>query len=442
LSAHLTKPIIDPLVTFIGKPRFITANKRLQTVYDSFNVPYFDSHRIAIRDGDCAIWPQWKKDHVEFLIVPPETIHDIQVDPDTKEILKYILKERIVHSYKENAYVHSTITIEITPKTVTKTIQSDEPIFSKVVTSKNPFNFIPLVLFTNDKEPFELRGHSELENIEPLLKFYHDMTLDAGKTQQRDGRPKTKVTTASPQTWIDNNFGTGTFERVKAGGATVSMQDRDLFINKIGENVEYIESNKATGDYSKLSEIAFMNLVEGAQTPEIIFGANLGTNLAAAIEQRPIWRQKVTRYQSNYNDSWVDLFKKAFAIQGFATFTNLDREFELEWPDPDFASTKEKADSLNVMANALVKLKEYFVMSDEEIHDTLKHNKLVVVKDDFSKHDSEVTSTVDKTSKRRKKIEPAKENADSSGLNNDPTAVEDEEEPEEDTEVEDGKTNG
>jgi len=445
LAGQLTKPIIDNLVAFTGIPRFITENKKLKAVYDEFEVPYRNVHRMAVRDADCYVWPQWQDDNVEFVVIPPEVVTETWIDPITKKVIGYLLKERVVYSTPKDKNAIADIQIAVTAETITKSIIIEgNPTSSNIF--PNPFKVLPIIHFSNDKEPFELKGHSELENIEPILKFYHDMTLDAGITQKRDGRPKTKVTTSMPGVWIDNNFGSGTWDLIKAGQAKLSMQDRDLFINKENENVEYIESNKATGDYAKLSEIAFINLIEGSQTPEIIFGANLGTNLAAAVEQRPIWKHRVERNQNQFKKNWDTVLKLAFKIYGFATFSNLNREFELEWPDPDFASTKEKADSLNIMSNALFKLKQGFMMGDEEIFNTLKKYKLLVLEDKFEKHDKQITDSVDVTAERTKKVTPVKETIANTGANDDDAeddpAADGKDDPGKDTEVDNGKENG
>lgn len=445
LAGQLTKPMIDNLVAFTGTPRFVTENKKLKKVYDEFNVPFRDITRMANRDANCYVWPQWQEDNVEFIIIPPEAVRETWIDPVTKKVIGYLLKERVVYNTKDKKDRIADIEVSVTADSVIKNIVIDGKKVSNQ-TYTNPFKVLPIIHFANDKEPFETGGHSELENIEPILKFYHDMTLDAGVTQKRDGRPKTKISTDQPATWIDNNFGSGAWDAMKAGQAKLSMQDRDLFVNKVDEDVEYIESNKATGDYSKLSEIAFINLIEGSQTPEIIFGANLGTNLAAAIEQRPIWRLRVRRNQDQFKKNWDDVIKLAFKIYGFATFTNLERDFELEWPDPDFASTKEKADSLNIISNALFKLKQGFMLSDEEIFNTLKKYKLLVLLDNYKKHDAQVSETVDVTAERTEKVEPDKETEDNTGANDDDAGADPDkdgkDDPEKGTEVEDGKTNG
>jgi len=445
LAGQLTKPMIDNLVAFTGVPRFVTENKKLQQVYKEFTVPFRDVHRMAARDANVYVWPQWQENNIEFVVIPPEVVKTCWIDPLTKKVVGYVLKERVVHNTKKKNGVITDIEITVTAASVTKKITTDG---QKVTTNilDNPFKTIPLIHFANDKEPFELGGHSELENIEPILKFYHDMTLDAGITQKRDGRPKTKITTDQPATWVDNNFGTGAWAAMKAGQASLSMQNRDLFVNRVNEDVEYIESNKATGDYSELSKKAFMNLIEGSETPEIIFGANLGTNLAAAVEQRPIWKLRVERNQNQFKKNWDEVLKLAFKIYGFATFTNLEREFEFEWPDPDFASTKEKADSLNVLSNALWKLKQGFIVSDEEIFNTLKNYKLLVLEDNYKKHDNQVSETVDVTAERTEKIEPAKDTAANTGANDDDADADPDadgkNDPEKDVEVDDGKENG
>jgi len=445
LAGQLAKPIIDNLVSFIGKPEFMYTSEAQKKVFDKFVVPYKNIHRMSTRDGDDAIWVQWQNDHIEFVVIPPEVIKEVWIDPVLKTITGYKLKESTSYSKKEETSARSTTEIEVTATYFKRTSQIDGN--QEEATVVNPFGVIPIVMLPNDLETFEIRGHSEYENIEPMLKFYHDMTYEAGVSQKRDGHPKSKVKTGSIGNWVDNNFGAGTWAQVKEGNASISLQDRDLFVLEGDEDIQYIESNKATGDYTKLSETAFTNIVEGSGTPEIIFGANLGTNLAAAIEQRPIWRKRVTDKQEQFSPMWQKVFELAFMVYNYATFSNIGSKFTLEWPDPDFASTKEKADSLNIYANALVKLKENYLVGDEEAHTTLKKLNLLNLEHDFEKHELDIEKTVAKTAKRRLIAPPQGKTQASAGVGGEEDTGEGdnadaEDGGKEDAKVDGGKTNG
>ena len=78
-----------------------------------------------------------------------------------------------------------------------------------------------------------------------------------------------------------------------------------------------------------------------------------------------------------------------------------DKFFQLvDIPDYRFSSDKEKADTFNVMANALIKLKASYLMSDKEIHETMKKFEIVDIEQDYDKHYEEIEKTAEDIAKR------------------------------------------
>ena len=405
LAAHLAKPIIDANVNFIGKPKVRAGNKTTERVLNEMkrHAPFTQTHRIATRDGMCLVWPQWslEKDRVEFVVVPPESIHATIVEPVQKEVIGYVFKEMVSYypderHAREQSMVRAEITVTVTKKYQEIEVKDDLK-GRRTSSNANPFGFLPLVPFVHDEEPWENTGHSDLQNIEPMLRFYHEMTNEAGASQKRDGHPKAKVKTSNVKTWLENNFGTGTYESVLEGRAKISMQDRDLFLCKSDaeheEDVQYIELNKTTGDYGVLSETTFTNIVEGSQTPEIIFGANLGTSLASVQEQRPVWIKKIQHLQEKFSLKWEEVFKVALQIQSFVDMRSYTGDIQLVWPVPDFATYKEKADTLNVVTNAFVKMKNARLMSDKEIHASMLELDNIFLYHNYNEHRREVAKT-------------------------------------------------
>lgn len=409
-GGQLTKPVIDANVSFIGIPKIRTDDEDASEQIDIFlrDVPFTNIHRISEREGTCFVWPQWTDaGKVKFVIIPTENVRKTYVDPITKEIIGYKIVEKF--SYDEpdgDSPFHVELTLKVYKDKIIRIIEGDNSKINGKKVIRNPFGFIPIIGFKNDNEPWETTGHSEISNIEPQIKLYHDITLEAMQAQKRDGHPKAKIKTPNPKQWVDTNFGTGTFDRLAAGDGYISLKDRDLFICKSGnlgeesEDIGYIEANKATGDYGVISEKTFTNIVEGSQTPEIVFGANMGTSLASVREQRPVYIKKIEKKQRQYEVYWRELFNMVFSIVGFATFTEYKTELEFIWPIPDFSSDKEKADTFNVMANALSKLKASYLMSDKEIHKTMKKFEIVDIEQDYDKHYEEIEKTAEDIAKR------------------------------------------
>ena len=206
------------------------------------------------------------------------------------------------------------------------------------------------------------------------------------------------ATTAKPQQWIDNNFGKGTYADILAGKKSVSMQDRDLFVNGEGDDVAYLYLNKTTGDYGPLAETTFTNIVEGSETPEINFGANLGTSLASVKEYRPVWIKKIEAKQYERELPWLEVFEIIIMIHNFVNIANIANDISIIWPKPNFASVKEQAEILVAFAGAIDKLKMRGIVTNEEVYDTLKALDLFELMETFKAHQKVVENEQEKES--------------------------------------------
>lgn len=421
LSAHLLKPIIDSSVSFIGKPIIASANKRVKTALEACleNIDTRSVIRIAEREGTCFVWLQYNNSingNIEFVVPRPEAVQHIAIDPITKNILGYIIEDTFSHYAVNGDEYQTTVKVTLTAKNIdTEYMSSDPSVNYKHDVVPNVLGFIPVVRFTNDAEPWELRGHSEIGNIEPTLKLYNDLMVDAVNAQSHN-TPKIKVKTKDVKKFIENNFGVGAYERLK-GGEGIDMNARDVYflehegIIEDGDDVDFISPKTATGDSKQLIETAFMNTIEGAQTPEFIFGASMGASLSSVQEQRPAFMRKVSRKQEQYGASWKQLFDMCLDILGYASYAKYDKSaYKVEWSTPDFATDKEKSDTANAFMTALVKARGNGILSDSEIHATLLKVGNMELEREFAKHIVEL----DKTQERK-----VKEAEDSNAAKND-----------------------
>ena len=387
LAAQLVKPIINNNVNFIGIPE-LTGNAKAIKVINEVKIDYRKVHKALEIDGSIFIWPQWNnvKKLIELIFIPVDNIKEIFVDPVSKEITGYRLTEYVTYSNEKESSNKVQIDYVITKKKVVLNIVGT---FNETKVFINPFDMIPIVHFSNDKDIYELYGHSEIENFEPQLKFYHELTYAAGAAQARDGHPKLKINTNNPATWINNNFGAGTYDEIKAGQRSISMENRDLFINGSaeGEDTNYLYLNKTTGDYTSLSENAFTNIVEGSETPEINFGANIGTSLASVKEYRPVWIKKIEAKQYERTAPWKEVYDIIIMISNFVNLRSAkSADLELVWPKPDFTSVAEKAETVKGFADALDKLVLIGALTDEEVFDTLNKLDIFELMEEYKKH--------------------------------------------------------
>lgn len=396
LAAQLTKPIINNNVNFIGKPT-LYGNKKALKVLEEVKINYRAAHKALEIEGDVFVWPQWnvKKGKIELVYIPVDVVKETFIDPISKEVMGYRLEETVFYTTPEKVDNEVKITHVITAAYV---IRSTVGAINEVKRFANPLGFLPIVHFHNDRDLQEAFGHSELENVEPQLKFYHELTYEAGAAQSRDGHPKMKVSTTNPKQWVENNYGKGSFDALLAGQITLSMEDKDLFINNEGDDVNYLYLNKTTGDYLPLAGTTFTNIVEGSETPEINFGANIGTSLASVKEFRPVWIKKIEAKQEEREEPWLEVYDIIIKLHNFVKLTNVKNDITVEWPRPNFASIKEQSEIVQAFATAIDKLKARNLITNEEVYKTLVKLDIFEMFKSYKEHEEVVNNEQDETS--------------------------------------------
>jgi hypothetical protein len=415
LAGQLVRPIINNNVNFIGIPTLFGNKKNIKVIEDA-NIDYRSVHKSAEIDGSIFVWPQWKDDKIELVKVPVDIIDRIFISPITKSITGYRLKEQVQYSTEKADNQSVVITCIITKDYIRTTFTGS---VNKIVNAKNILGELPLVHFSNDKDDLELYGHSEIEPIEPQLKFYHNLTFEAGSAQSRDGHPKLKVTTKKPQQWVDNNFGSGAYESLVKNGGSISMGDRDLFINGDGDDVSYLYLNKTTGDYGQLSETTFSNIVEGSETPEINFGANIGTSLASVKEYRPVWIKKIEAKQYERTEPWLKVYKLILALHNFVNLKSLKSDIVIVWPTPNFASVKEQSEIVKGFSSAVDSLKAAGVVTEEEVYNTMKELDIFELSPTYIQHKKVIDEEVKIREQKAKAIADAAKAASDKGTEED-----------------------
>ncbi|GAW29588.1 phage portal protein, partial [Carboxydocella sp. ULO1] len=184
LGAGFAKPIVNTLAGFMGVPRFYSKDKEAQQVLDDHVNRWVSRmqrvHQLTLRDSDCFVmlanlalddplYPD-EKTRIDVIIIPPEQVADIEIDPLTKKPIAYTIQGR---NKWDNGQREYTVTQRITADKVTVLVEGDAPPGLVSEERPNPWGFIPIVHFKNEPEETELFGTSELEAVEPYLKAYH-----------------------------------------------------------------------------------------------------------------------------------------------------------------------------------------------------------------------------------------------------------------------------
>ena len=239
LSAGMIRPIINADVSFIGEPTFLSNDDRTSEALKEINKQYkgyFQAiHKIALREGDVYVWPQWSDEDktIKWKCIPVDKLQEIIYDPITDNIIQYNFKWNI--DYKDTQLVNKQMTVNVIIDKDTISYQYTGSYPSKYTNEvvKNVLGVIPVVQFSNEKELFDTKGHSEITAIEPYLKAYHDVMLMALQSQKNNSAPKLKIKTSNFSSFIDANFGAGTFSRIQNGdqkeGVNVKNLDLCLF---------------------------------------------------------------------------------------------------------------------------------------------------------------------------------------------------------------------
>jgi len=396
LSGGLVRPIINADVSFIGSPSFTCEDETLQEAMDSIlknnsNVPT-QVHRLSLREGDFFIWAMWDEivNEVAWYGLPVDKLDEEVRHPITDEVIQYVFSwgityKDIVHKDKR-ANIKVVIDKELISFKYTKDLKSENK------TVRNVLGFIPIVQFSNDRESFEYRGHSEITAIEPYLRAYHDVLLSTLQSHKNNATPRLKLKVHDMASFLDNNFGSGTYKKVKNGEhIDLSIENLDLLAIQEGDDASYLTFSSDNGSIALL-QLLFYLIVETSEVIEVVFGAHLDSSRASTDNQLPVYSKKIERKQEQFSKSWEKLMEISLKIRGFASMQVYDNAMQIKWASPDFESAKEKIDKLLSFANACRELLNNGVISYRELHEKSK-KYIDAIHPDYDEHMKDVKET-------------------------------------------------
>jgi len=252
LGAAFARPVINTTLGFMGVPVFSTEDDAAQEVLDEFharNVARMQrTLRDALRDGDCfvrlsreevmdrALYPELPE-RIEYSIIPPAQLADIQTDHAGRP-QEYVFKSQ--HRWGDRKNRRYTITERLSRERIVIEADGEVPPDFEPVDQANPWGFIPVVHFRNEAEEDELFGRSDLEPIEPFMRAYHDVLLQAMQGHKLHSTPRLKLKLADVGAFIRNNFGKEP-EDIISSGETVNLEGHELLFFQDEEDAEFIE---------------------------------------------------------------------------------------------------------------------------------------------------------------------------------------------------------
>lgn len=383
LGAWCAKPVINTCVGFMGVPRFKAVDPDAQEVLDAFHSAYASlqqqTHRDALRDGDCWVWLTREEDEesrilypeaggtrIVYNIIPPEKITNIKRHPTTGKPIEYTLVS--THEWLDESGSKKTCKIiEIINKdTRTIKIDGDSPADLESGEFNNHWGFLPIEQFSNEKDVSSANGRSDLEPIEPFMKAYHDVMLHAIKGSKNHSTPRLKLFLKDVGAFLRNNFGvTDPVEFAKKGG-TINLEGKELLMFAPDEDGQYIEVKSATGDAQILLKLLFYCIVDVSETPEFAFGTHTPSSQASVKEQMPVLIRRVARKREHFSGSWERLARMVLAMHSISTgkkFTT--HEVELIWDEIDPRDDQDIATALFHYVQALAMATNHYLISQE-----------------------------------------------------------------------------
>jgi len=366
LGSGFSKPIINTLAGLMGVPRFHCEDEEAQAVLKKHAARWVSrmqrTHQLCLRDGDCFVMlanlaiedPLHPEDdtRIEYVIIPPEQIADIEVDPLTRRPVAYTIQARNKWDSGQREY---EVTQRIAADRVTVKVEGDAPPGLISEERPNPWGFIPIVHFKNEPEETELFGASELEAVEPYLKAYHDVMLHAIQGSKMHSIPRLKLKLVDVERFIINNFGQQVLDQIKRGEqVSVNLQGHELLIFTDEEDASFIEARSTIGDAEALLKLLFYCIVDVSEVPEFAFGVHTPSSHASVKEQMPLLIRRVARKREMVTECWQTLARMLLVMYSKITGKRFESyEVEITWDAVIERDEKEYADTINTLVNAL-----------------------------------------------------------------------------------------
>lgn len=391
LGAGFAKPVINTTVGFMGVPTFKSEDEDAQAVLDDFfgaNVSRMqETHRNALRDGDCYVWitreetedadlyPE-AKERLVYNIILPEMVEKIVREPVTGKAREYILLS--THTWLDEAGNKKEATIrQFIGRKQRKVVlvRGDMPPEDVIQLGEQsfPWNFIPIVHFKNEGDTGAEFGKSDLEPIEPFLKAYHDVMLAAIQGSKMHSTPRLKLRLKNVAAFLQNNFGVTDPKTFAAQGGTIKLDGKELLIFQDDEDAEFIEVKSAIGSAEALLKFLFYCIVDTSETPEFAFGVHTPSSLSSVQEQMPILVRRIARKREHFTESWQLLARIVLAMTAqaegrkFATYATT-----LDWDEIDPRDEQEVAATIDKVVNALVQAVQNALLSQDAAVEFLK----------------------------------------------------------------------
>jgi hypothetical protein len=384
LGAGFAKPVINTTVGFCGIPDVIADDDAAQDDLDSYIIKWSGllliAQRNCLRDGDSYIrFMKLKNDLVLFkgeettlqaFLISPEYV-TIIADVITGEAEKYIIKTPVDYTDENNNHFNFTVIETITKdQRMVSYSGTNVPATLTTLQEANAWGFIPIIHFKNSAEPNEMYGRSELEVIEPFMKAYHDVFIQAMQSNKLHSNPKVRLKLSDVDGFLNHNF---TKEQVAESKRTGKLDfNKDIYLLNVNEDMGFVEVQSAIGSAEVLLKFLFYCIVDASQVPEFAFGTAVQSSKASVSEQLIPLEKKIAIKRLELQPLYQRLIRMILAMLSIAnakTFTTYGCSFQ--WQDVSPADEVATSTILFNTVQALTMAVEGQIVSQEAATDFL-----------------------------------------------------------------------
>lgn len=390
LGAGFARPAINVPVGFMGVPTLVADTKGgeeqewLDRSMEAWKGQVSKAHKMALRDGEVLIrlqpmnrssaysklFTEEDKD-LTLALIPTEAFEILSKDEDIDAVEAVKIKHVFMEPDDSGNMSEVVLFEMITAKEITLTYE-DGRMAPRVMA--NPLGFVAAVHLQNEDESGELHASSELEPVEPYMKFYNDVMLHAGSASQLHSTAKLVLRARDVTRFLNNNFSESEIleGRLRFKNKDVlffESGDPDLMASggsMYSEGADIIQARAPLGDTTTLLEFIFLNIVDVTEVPEWAFGGALNASKASADVQGSPLVHKVKRKRSMVENVWALLGRMML----MAVLNTRDR-VTVEWDELAMRDLKTEGEAFRNFAEALIALNDGQMVSKHTVNNVL-----------------------------------------------------------------------
>jgi hypothetical protein len=386
LGAGFARPAINIPVGFMGVPRFKAASpdaqRRLDELAPTWSGDILRAHRALLRDGEILLRLRPGGRSPAYAALYSGNLPTVEVGYNTAGTFDLEFLEEDAGALKGVKVTHLTLVREgdrMVEKKIYEQIYPDRVViewennYRPKRTAFNGLGFVPAIALRNDNEDHELHGKSELEPLEPYMRFYNDVMLHAGSASQLHSTAKLVIRAKNVSNFIKNNF-----TDAEIAEKTLKFKGKDVLFFETGlpdptqtgsvpqEGADIVQAQVPLGDTNTLLEYIFLNIVDVSEVPEWAFGGAIASSKASVSEQSAPLVHKVKRKQTAVENTW------ALAAQMGLAIVNQRSSVKASWDELAHKDSKSEAEAIKTLTDALTALVDAKIVSIETAVATLR----------------------------------------------------------------------